>query len=54
MSNSLNVFLVDAHQTVAFGAAIAKACREQTIIFLHGDLGAGKTTLTRGYSSIGS
>jgi len=48
----LNVFkekLADAEQTVAFGGRLSAACDEPVCIYLHGDLGAGKTTLTRGF-----
>jgi tRNA threonylcarbamoyladenosine biosynthesis protein TsaE len=31
------------------GAALAADCPEGSIIYLHGDLGAGKTTLVRGF-----
>ena len=41
--------LVDAEQTVAFGGRLSQACDEPVCIYLHGDLGAGKTTLTRGF-----
>jgi tRNA threonylcarbamoyladenosine biosynthesis protein TsaE len=34
--------------TLAFGAALAAVLRPGLTIYLHGDLGAGKTTLTRG------
>ncbi|MDJ0739505.1 MAG: tRNA (adenosine(37)-N6)-threonylcarbamoyltransferase complex ATPase subunit type 1 TsaE [Gammaproteobacteria bacterium] len=32
----------------AFGAMLAAACRPPLLVFLDGDLGAGKTTLVRG------
>jgi len=41
--------LVNAEQTVAFGSRLSAACKEPVCIYLHGDLGAGKTTLTRGF-----
>jgi tRNA threonylcarbamoyladenosine biosynthesis protein TsaE len=41
--------LPDADATEAAGAALAEAVPAQDcVIFLHGDLGAGKTTLVRG------
>ncbi len=49
----LEQILPDEAATVAFGDKIAKSINETTgvkgaILYLHGDLGAGKTTLTRG------
>ncbi|BCG64791.1 MAG: tRNA threonylcarbamoyladenosine biosynthesis protein TsaE [Methyloprofundus sp.] len=35
--------------TAAFGAALFHALPEKCLVFLHGDLGAGKTTLVRGF-----
>lgn len=40
--------LADDDATVAFGRALGKACEKGAIIYLQGDLGAGKTTLSRG------
>ncbi len=39
--------LNDEAGTMALGAALAKALEPGLAIYLHGDLGAGKTTLTR-------
>ena len=45
---SLAFHLADEAATLAFGNALAVNLRAPLMIFLHGDLGAGKTTLSRG------
>lgn len=40
--------LVDADATVAFGNKLAAVIEQGAVIYLHGDLGAGKTTFSRG------
>ena len=46
--HSLKMHLDDEHSTIEFGAKLAKLIPSKGIIFLHGTLGAGKTTLVRG------
>ncbi|GMQ88497.1 MAG: tRNA (adenosine(37)-N6)-threonylcarbamoyltransferase complex ATPase subunit type 1 TsaE [Gammaproteobacteria bacterium] len=42
-------FLPDQEATEGFGERLAVCCRSGLLIFLHGHLGAGKTTLVRGF-----
>jgi tRNA threonylcarbamoyladenosine biosynthesis protein TsaE len=39
--------LADAAATAAWGARLAACCEAGLLVFLHGELGAGKTTLVR-------
>lgn len=41
--------LADEAETLAFGRLLQRAVAPGTIVFLRGNLGAGKTTLVRGY-----
>lgn len=45
---SHTVHLADEAATLAFGSAWANALCAPAVVYLHGDLGAGKTTFTRG------
>lgn len=48
MSGERRLFLVDAQATEAWGRRLAAHLHPGDLIVLSGDLGAGKTTLTRG------
>jgi tRNA threonylcarbamoyladenosine biosynthesis protein TsaE len=48
MSEDVRRHLADEAATLALGAELAGICGAGAIVFLEGDLGAGKTTLARG------
>lgn len=48
MDSNFTLDLADEAATLSFGAVLAKAVHPNLTIYLHGDLGAGKTTLVRG------
>ncbi|MCK9636502.1 MAG: tRNA (adenosine(37)-N6)-threonylcarbamoyltransferase complex ATPase subunit type 1 TsaE [Methylobacter tundripaludum] len=45
----MKTYLKDAEATEQFGAKLWAELPTKCVIFLHGDLGAGKTTLVRGF-----
>jgi tRNA threonylcarbamoyladenosine biosynthesis protein TsaE len=48
MADNFTLELADEAATLNFGAVIAQAMQANLTIYLHGNLGAGKTTLVRG------
>ena len=48
MANNFTLDLADEAATLHFGVILAKIIQPNLTIYLHGDLGAGKTTLVRG------
>jgi tRNA threonylcarbamoyladenosine biosynthesis protein TsaE len=53
MLTNKNYFLADESATIAIGNKLAdivkKELKQGIVVYLYGDLGAGKTTLTRGF-----
>ncbi|HHL45320.1 MAG TPA: tRNA (adenosine(37)-N6)-threonylcarbamoyltransferase complex ATPase subunit type 1 TsaE, partial [Gammaproteobacteria bacterium] len=45
----MRFYLEDESATLAFGARLAAVLQTGSVVFLRGELGAGKTTLVRGF-----
>lgn len=48
MDNDFTLDLADEAATLGFGSTLAQVIQANLTIYLHGDLGTGKTTLVRG------
>lgn len=42
-------FLPDVTETIHLGVVLANVCQQACVIYIHGDLGTGKTTFCRGF-----
>ena len=51
MTNSETIFIADHQGMLEFGRALASRLERGDVVLLHGDLGAGKTTLTQGVAA---
>lgn len=49
MTKQKTFFLANETETVLLGAALSRACQPPVTLHLYGDLGAGKTTFSRGF-----
>ncbi|KZN35134.1 tRNA (adenosine(37)-N6)-threonylcarbamoyltransferase complex ATPase subunit type 1 TsaE [Pseudoalteromonas luteoviolacea] len=47
-NDTLQLSLADEDATIALGRQLASSISEGAVFYMHGDLGAGKTTMTRG------